>query len=223
MLRHDARLAYVGSFVTLARPRTGAEYLREQVVRFAHRYFNVKELIESRILDAARHGLRAVLVNPTYCLGPWDLHDRRLCTIPLLLCGEIPASITQMLNVIDVRDVAAALVAAIECERYGAPLLAAGHNISTPDLYGLICKLGGVPAPGLSISAGLALLGAYWMELITGAMSGQPLLPSGGMMMATAFDYLTQSDEMCKIGITPRPLSETIADAITWYRQIGYC
>jgi hypothetical protein len=29
--------------------------------------------------------------------------------------------------------------------------------------------------------------------------------------------------ELSELGITPRPLSETIVDAINWYRQIGYC
>ena len=42
-------------------------------------------------------------------------------------------------------------------------------------------------------------------------------------MMATLFDYMVAGKEMSELGITPRPLSETIMDAINWYRQIGYC
>ena len=73
------------------------------------------------MLDASRQGLSVIIANPTYCLGPWDLHDRQLCTIPLLLSGEIPSSITQMLNVIDVRDVAAAICAALDARLFGQP------------------------------------------------------------------------------------------------------
>jgi hypothetical protein len=40
------------------------------------------------------------------------------------------------------------------------------------------------------------------------------------MMMAAAFDYLPQSTTLAQLGITPRPLRETIADAIAWYREI---
>ncbi len=221
--RHKARLAYVGSFVTLVHPQTSAQQFQYQMMRMAHPYFEVKELIEAQILEASRRGLAVVLANPTYCLGPWDLHDRNLCTIPLLLRGEIPSSISQMLNVIDVRDVAAAIVAALDADRYGEPIQMSGHNISTAELYSLICKLGEVPPPRFSTPASLALAGAYAMELMLGAIGEKPLLPAGGMMMAKLFDYMIPGRELVQLGVTPRPISETVIDAIKWYREIGYC
>ncbi len=223
VLRHDALLAYVGSFVTLVKPRTDAQRLRERAIRLTLPYFEVKQLIESQILDAGRRGLRAVIINPTYCLGPWDLHDRRVCTIPLLLSGEIPGWISQMLNVVDVRDVAAGLMSAIETERNGEPLLMTGQNISTRDFYALICELGGVAAPRFATAATLALSASYWTEVIYGVLGQQTPIISAGMMMATAIDYLTPGTVLHELGVTPRPLPATIADAITWYRAIGYC
>src|SRR5580692_10072759 len=132
----------------------------------AHPYFQVKELIESQMLEASRHGLLVVIANPTYCLGPWDLHDRQLCTIPLLLSGEIPSSITQTLNVIDVRDVAAAICGALDAECYGEPLQMSGHDISTEELYTKICELGGVRRPRISTATTVAIASAYTMELM---------------------------------------------------------
>ena len=221
--RHKARLAYVGSFVTLVRPRTSVQRFQYQMMHLAHPYFEVKELIEAQILDASRGGLPVVLANPTYCLGPWDLHDRNLCTIPLLLRGEIPSSINQILNVIDVRDVAAALVAALEADRYGEPIQMSGHDIPTAELYSLICELGEVPPLRVSTPASLALAGAYAMELMLAAIGEKPPLPAGGMMMATLFDYMVPGRELEELGVIPRPLSETVAEAIKWYREIGYC
>jgi dihydroflavonol-4-reductase len=221
--RHKARLVYIGSFVTLVRARIGADRFQHQMMRLAHPYFEVKELIESQMLDASRRGLLVIIANPTYCLGPWDLHDRELCTIPLLLRGEIPSSITQMLNVVDVRDVAAAIGAALDAERYGEPILMSGHDISTGELYSLICELGGVPRPRISTATTLALTGAYAMELMLGTIGEKTRLPAGGIMMATLFDYMVSGKQLSEFGIIPRPLSETIVDAIKWYRKIGYC
>ncbi len=221
--RHDAQLAYVSSFVTLVRPRTDAQLVQSRMIRLAHPYFTVKEMIESRILEAARMGLRTVIVNPTYCLGPWDIRERRICTIPLVLRGEIPASISQTLNVIDVRDVADALLAAIDAQRYGTPILLSGHSVSTHELYSRICRIGGVPPPRLSASASATLMSAYWIETMFTAIGRKSPLPSGGMMMATAFDYLVPGNELEELGINLRPLDETLADAIGWYREIGYC
>jgi dihydroflavonol-4-reductase len=221
--RHKARLVYVGSFVTRVRPHTSAQRFQHQAMRLAHPYFEVKELIESQLLDASRRGLPVVIANPTYCLGPWDLHDRQLCTIPLLLSGEIPSSITQTLNVIDVRDVAAAICAALDAERYGEPLQMSGHDISTEELYSLICELGGVRRPRITTATTVALASAYAMELMLGMIGQTTRLPAGGMMMATLFDYIVSGKELQELGITPRPLTDTLVDAIKWYRQVGYC
>jgi dihydroflavonol-4-reductase len=221
--RHKVGLVYVGSFVTLVRPGTNAERFQHQMMRLAHPYFEVKQLIESQLLDASRRGVRIVLANPTYCLGPWDLHERELCTIPLLLSGEIPSSITQVLNVVDVRDVAAATLAALDAERYGEPLQMSGHNISTEELYSTICELGKVSRPGFSTASGAALAAAYALELVIGSVGQRTSLPAGGMMMASLFDYMSPGQLLQELGINPRPISETILDAIKWYRQIGYC
>jgi len=188
-----------------------------------HPYFQVKELIESEILDAMRFGVRAAIVNPSTCYGPWDLRDRRLCTVPLLLCGEIPSAITQHLNVVDVRDVALAVLKVIGQERYGASLFVGGHDISVRDLYSLICRIGGVRAPAFSTDARLTMLGTYWMELAFSAIGRQPPLHAGGMMMAAAFDHDLPSSALVELGVVPRDLSETIVDSIEWYREIGYC
>jgi nucleoside-diphosphate-sugar epimerase len=125
--------------------------------------------------------------------------------------------------VIDVRDVAAAIGAALDAEYCGTPIQMSGHDISTEGLYSLICELGRVPRPRISTASTLAVAGAYAMELMLGAVGEKTPLPSGGMMMASLFDYMDAGRKMSELGITPRPLSETIVDAIKWYRQIGYC
>ena len=221
--KYHARLVYVSSFVTLVRPVTSVQRFEHQMVRLAHPYFEVKQLIESQMIDAGRRGVPIVIANPTYCVGPWDLRDRQLCTIPLLLGGEIPSSITQMLNVIDVRDVAAAIMAAIDAEHYGEPIQMSGHNISTDEFYSMICEIGGVPRPMFSTASPVALAGAYAIELMMGAIGERTRLPAGGMMMATLFNYMTPGRQLQELGINPRPLSESIVDAINWYRHIGHC
>ena len=86
-------------------------------------------------MAAVRTGSPAVIVNPTLCIGPWDIKVRDLCFVARLLSGEAPASVAHSINVIDVRDTAAGLVAALERERWGEPILLAGHNISVEALY----------------------------------------------------------------------------------------
>ncbi len=120
-----------------------------------------------------------------------------------------------MLNVIDVRDVAEALLAAIEARRYSEPLLTTAHAVSTEELYALVCRMGGVPMPRLSSSTNFAMFTSYLTELLYSAMGQQTPIISAGMMMATAIDYLDRPSALSETGIAPRPLGETIRDAIT--------
>jgi dihydroflavonol-4-reductase len=221
--KHDTRLVYIGSCVTLARPPTTAEQFQTKLMRIAHPYFYVKELIENNLLDACRRGLRAVILDPAYCLGPWDVRAPQYCTIPLLLKREIPSSIDQQLHVIDVRDVAAAMLGTLEAERYGQPILLSAYRISAHHLYSFICEIAGVSPPRYSFPAEAVLLGAYGLEVILGTLGIETPLSSGAIMISTMFNYLEPGKELKNLGIAPRPLSQTITDSIKWYRQIGYC
>jgi dihydroflavonol-4-reductase len=219
----DVQLAYVSSFVTLASPRKVAERLEAQMMRSAHPYFDMKDLIESQIIQATRQGLRAVIVNPTMCLGPWDIREKELCLIPQVLRGRMSVVSNITLNVIDTRDVALALLAALDARRYGEPILLSAHDIAVQELWSLICDSGGVAAPTFSVPATPAVFSAYWTEVMLGLIGRKSPMPSIGMLTAHAFDYLDSGGKLLELGTTPRPLSETIADSIGWYQQIGYC
>ncbi len=221
--RAGARLAYVSSFVTIPDRRGGLEQWQGDLIRRMHPYFAVKQLIEDAVLEAAGAGLAAVIVNPTLCIGPWDMKPRELCFVPRLLGGEAPASMGHVLNVIDVRDVAAAIVAALAAGRFGEPIALTGHNLSNELLYGWICELGGVRAPRLVAPATLGVIAAWWGEVAATAAGIRPPLPALAAMLTMLHDSFDLSAAQRDLGVTPRPLSATLADTIAWYRRIGYC
>jgi dihydroflavonol-4-reductase len=215
VLGAQAELLHIGSFVTCLRPRSATEWLQNSLARFSHPYFEIKSLIETRLLDSARHGLRVVIVNPTYCMGPWDLHDRQLCVIPLLLSGEMRVTTRQRLNVIDTRDVALATINALERRRYAEPTVLAGHDIRIDELHSLISRTSGASLPSVTIPSLLAAAAAYWLDTAQ-------LMST--VMMADMFTYLPdEGDHLRALGVEARPLADTIRDATAWYRQIGYC
>jgi nucleoside-diphosphate-sugar epimerase len=54
-------------------------------------------------------------------------------------------------------------------------------------------------------------------------MGATPPLPALAPMLTMLHDSFDPSDLQMELDITPRPLSQTLTDAIDWYRQIGYC
>ena len=223
VLRRDVPLVYVSSFSTQVKPRSAFEHWHLQVMKIVHPYLNTKELIEHLILDGCRRGLRAVIVNPTMCLGPWEVREPEMCLIPQLLSGRVTASSTQMINVIDVRDVANAVIAALRAETYGIPITLTGPSLTAEQLFARICELGGVAAPRFSGSSLLALPASFWWELAFGLAGRRTPLPTITMIFATLVQWVAQDKMQTRLEVFQRPLDETIKDSIEWFRRMGYC
>jgi dihydroflavonol-4-reductase len=223
--QEGAALGYISSFTTLPRPDNEGTLaaIETRVRRRVHPYFSVKAAMEAMVLEAARGGLRVAIFNPTACMGPWDRRPRELCVVPLLVTRQVPAMVARVANVIDVRDVAAAVRAAMEQQRFGAPIPLAGHNTRTDALAARVCELARTRAPRLQVSARLAAGGALWGE-VAWAFLGRPSpLPAIGLLLILD-GYPTQPSEAQRaLGALPRPLDVTLRDSIAWYRHLGYC
>ena len=145
----------MSSFTTLA-PAGPERESRWRSLRF-HPYFRVKDVVEWRFLEAARRRLPVSIVNPMMCLGPWDEKERRLCFVPLVLTGELTYAMRHVLNVVDVRDVARALVGAVENGVTGEPILVSGHNITMTMLYRWLFDTSGVYHQTFEVPAEVAV------------------------------------------------------------------
>lgn len=220
--RRGAALVFISSFTTLPRPGGALRDLEARARRAAHPYFVVKEAMEDAVLSACARGLRAVIVNPTACLGPWDRKPRSLCYLPALLSGELPAITTRAVNVVDVRDVARGAAAALDEGLFARPLLLSGHDIGADALSARACALVGRRPPVFRASARVTAAAAYgteWLLSAAGLPAPFPSLPALLLCEARATGVGAWQRAL---GVLPRPLDETLRDAIAWYRRIGY-
>ncbi len=221
--RHRARLLHISSFATLPDRSRGFLRMRRGLLRDSHPYFAAKAAMEARVLEAARGGLPATVINPTLCLGPWDQKPRERCFVARLLAGEAPVSIAHVVNVVDVRDVARTAVAAIGAARYGEPIAVAGHNLPLHMLCGWLCELAGVAAPKTIAPAPFSVAAAWWSEAAFGSAGRRPPLPALAAILTVMHETCDPGPLQLDLGAAPRPLSATLADTLAWYRSIAYC
>jgi len=217
--RHRARLVHLGSFVTglgtdaAGRPREPGQRLDSEL----HPYFAAKRAGEAVLSAAARAGAPITIVHPTTCMGPWDSRPSAMCLVPRVLAGRVPVVPACLINVVDVRDVARAVVAAAGADPPPAPIRVTGHNIAIAELCALIGELAGAPVTTRAIPAPVARAAAWAVELAapTG-VTPSPLLPT---LLALRQAALGVSVAQRALGAAPRPLSVTVRDAIAWYRD----
>jgi dihydroflavonol-4-reductase len=214
-------LAFVSSYATVPRhdptePAAAAALWR----RFACPYFEAKFAMENVVLTAAKQGLPAVVVNPVAFVGPWEFRDRDWSFVPLLLTGGLPVVLDQAICVIDVRDVAELLDKAIERETFGRPIPLAGHNIQLRDLALCIARIAGIATPPpVAISGFLASAGAFWtrMAFSTFGMAAPDILGLAAISPEVMPVY--PSAEQMSLGVSLRPLEESLRDSVTFHRS----
>jgi len=218
-----ARLIYTSSLSTIGFPPPGSNRLADENDYFrpgdlkGSAYYESKYFMESALLDAASAGFPAVILNPTAVFGPGDVH---LTLGRLLLAaanGRMIAWLPGVVNVVDVRDVAKAHIQAVEHGVVGERYIIGGHNLSLKEAMFLVSRIIGCKPPGFGVPIGLVNLFIYLDRLIPGVnLTGNHL---AALVRWRGFD---SSKAAQSLGLTSRPFSESIKDALHWFIQQGY-
>lgn len=222
--RHAAKLVHISTL--LARPIDqgfGLPGVQRRMMRVIHPYFQVKSAIEGRLIECRDRMPGVVIVQPSACLGPYDIKPREQCLVPKLASGEIFMAISHKMNVIDTRDLAIGIAAAIRDGCYGQTLQLTGHNTSTDEVLSDIETISGAPAPRLRYPAAFGVLPSYWAELMWATVGRPSPLPSLLPTLICEQGWMKTSDQQQALGVVPRPLDETLRDTVRWYQDLGYC
>ncbi len=205
-----ARLVHVGSFTTLV----PADSLVARGLSALHPYFELKAALQEQVLAGQ---VCAVVVNPTQCLGPWDMRPLRYALLPLLVRGEVPFSSNHRINVIDVRDVATLALRALERERFSEPLLLSGHNTTLDTLFERVAALSDSSPPFWRASADAGALTLFALEKLAGAVGQTPVYPSLGLVLLLCQQWLFANRAQRELQVPLTSMSKTLRDALKWY------
>ncbi|WP_112309778.1 SDR family oxidoreductase [Pseudogemmobacter bohemicus] len=164
----------------------------------------------------------AAFVMPGWMHGPGDLGPTAAGQFTLdYLKRVLPGTPPGTFAFVDARDVAFALVAAAEKGRRGEHYLAAGHHIAMPDLVKIYAEVTGTPAPKRQIPVAVLWPIAVLQEVVA-RITRRPALLSLATVRTmraeaerTRFDPAKSRDEL---GVTFRPITETIRDEVAWFR-----
>ncbi len=173
------------------------------------------------VLQAIQDGLDAVIVQPTGIIGPNDYSLRAANRILLQIAnGEIPALPRMGYDWVDVRDVVEGAIAAEQKGSRGTAYILGNERFDLPELGKQISALVGRSAP-LTLPMWTAKLGLPFIEF------GAALAGRHTTINRASFYPLTYSHEISHaraardLGYQPRPIEETLADMVSWFKQIG--
>ena len=183
-------------------------------------YCRSKFRAERFAFHLARGGAAVVVVNPTLPVGHGDWGRSPPTQMMLDFCrGKRSAYLDADLNLIDVRDVAAGMVRAVERGRPGVRYLLGAENWSIRSVFGFLAKLTGLPEPRWRVPYPVALAAAYVSEFAADAVTRTiPAATVTGVKLTRRRMHFDPSRSLAELGLRPRPVAESITDAVAWFR-----
>jgi len=181
-------------------------------------YERSKYLAELTAIEYGRRGLDVAVIRPTAVIGPGDIHlSPPGMLIRAFLEGRVSVYYDAGINVVDSRDVALAHVSALEKQCAGTTFIAGGHNVRLSELFEELSSASGLPAPGTTVAYPTALAAAAFRAATSLITRQHPGITVSGIRTVKYPWHFDISRARRELGLKPRPLAETVRDAVEWH------
>lgn len=187
-------------------------------------YCRSKYLAERYALRLGRAGKSVIVVNPTLPVGPGDLGRSPPTQMMLDFCkGKRREYLDADLNLIDVRDVAEGMLAAMQRGRPGRRYLLGHENLSILAVFQMLARLTGLPEPRWRVPYPVALAAAYVGEFMADVFTHHaPAATITGVKLTRRRMHFDPSRSLAELGLRPRPMAESLAETVAWFRKMGW-
>lgn len=186
-------------------------------------YKRSKFLAERAARRAFEEGQDVVVVNPTTPVGPWDSKPTPTGEIVVrFLRGRMPAYVDTGLNLVDVRDVARAHIAAYRHGRAGERYIVGAENLSLRALFERLARITGRPAPSVRLPRVVPLAYAAVGELVLAPLGRPPDVPLDAVRMAKERMFYDNAKAVRELGVTFGGVDAALETAVDWFRANGY-
>jgi dihydroflavonol-4-reductase len=187
-------------------------------------YCRSKLLAERHAFALARAGAPVVVVCPTLPVGPGDWGRSPPTQMMLDFCkGKRHEYLDAELNLIDVRDVAAGMVTALERGVPGRRYLLGHENLSIREVFARLAQLTGLPEPDRRVPYPVALAAAYVSEWVADVFTHRtPAATVTGVKLTRRRMHFDAGPSLAELDLAPRPVEQSLSDAVAWFRQVGW-
>jgi len=187
-------------------------------------YSRTKAWSEQLVLDAINNGLNGLIINPTSILGPNDFRPSLMGKAILQICqNKFPGLVAGGYDWVDVRDVVAGTLQAIEKGRTGERYLLSGKWLSLPDLVRVISQFYPVRNNHVILPYWLAELGVPFLKIYASLRRTEPLYTHQSLDTVRHSHQIISSEKAKnELGYQPRPIEMTIRDTIEWFKINNY-
>jgi len=220
------RVVYTSSVGTLGNPGDGRPGNEQTPVTFSDMvgdYKKSKFLAEREAEKFVDRGLPLIIVNPSTPVGPQDIKPTPTGKIIVdFINGTMPAYLDTGLNLIAVEDCARGHILAAHKGQLGSKYILGNRNLTLHDIFMMLARITGRPAPKVRLPYWPVLLAAYANAGIAWITGHEPLIPLAGVQMARKQMYFDASRAVRELGLPQTPVEAALERAVDWFMANGY-
>jgi len=178
-------------------------------------YTRSKMLAEQLALKAAASGFPVVIANPTMPVGPHRYLTPPTEMLRYFLKRRLQVYLDFVMNLVDVRDVAAGLLQAMERGQVGQRYILGGEDISMRRLLETLTAIGGREAVRIAMPGGIARAIAAAMEFVANHITHRPPAATvEGVRIALRSKPLSIEKSRRELSYAPRPIEFALREVI---------
>lgn len=218
------RVVYTSSFAVFAGQGLDAACTERSPFALAESHYSRTKFESHRLAESyARKGLDLVLVCPACPVGPGDVGPTPTGKIITeMFKTPVALALRTEANYIDVRDCAMGHVLALEKGRTGESYILGGENYTHEDIVRRCLRLTGLKRQLFVLPPDALKPAAMLATLLANVTKKAPFTTPVEIEVTKKGLIGDASKARRELGLTVRPIEETLRDAIAWFVQHGY-
>lgn len=186
-------------------------------------YINSKLMAQQHVLQAVeKHKLNAVIVNPTFVIGPYDSKPSSGKIILFGLRRGVQWCPAGGKNFVHANDVARGIRSALMHGRTGTCYLLAGENFTYKEFFRLLNQVTGRRRMQVKIPKGIIHLAGAVTDALGNLLHQKFAFNKTNAHLLCLDNYYTGKKAQDELKLRTTPIRQAIEDCLTWFKKENY-
>ena len=221
------RLVYVGTANSFGNGSSLEDLGDETNEYTAHKYgldyMDSKKKAQDLLLDAVKKdGLPAIIVNPTFMIGPYDSKPSSGTMVLAIYNGKVPGYTRGGKNYIAVKDAAVAIANGITMGRIGECYILGNENLSYKDAFEKIAQSIGGKAPKLGMANSIMIAYGSINSFLAKMFRYKPAVTKELAAISCDNFYYSADKARKELQLPSTPMEVAFKECFQWYKDNGY-
>ena len=227
VLKHSIqRLVYVGTanshgYGDAKNPgKEGNPYVS---IKYGSDYMDSKRTAQERVLEAVKtRNLPALVVNPTFMLGPYDSKPSSGAMIVAVHQGKVPGYTGGGKNFVAVKDVAVAIANAVTMGRIGESYILGNENLTFKEAFDMIAETIGAKKIKFKLPNFIVKSYGAMTSFFAKIFKFTPAVTKELAIISCDTHYYSSEKARTELLLPQTPVKEAVAECFEWLKANGY-